>query len=88
MELNPQICAEVSNSGDQLVPVVDQVDEFGAKQVVIRTLVDWLRTHRHLDAVCRELISIRSKSCNLGHRRSPQNTSDNAGSPSCSERTS
>ena len=43
---------------NQFVAVVDEVDPFGAEQVVITTLVDWLRIHRYLDAVCNELILI------------------------------
>jgi hypothetical protein len=54
------------------VTVVDEVDQFGAEQVVITTLINWLRTHRHLDAICKELVSIRSRSCNLSYRNSPQ----------------
>lgn len=72
---------------DQLVPMVDQVEQLGAEQVVIGTLVDWLRTHRHLDAVCKELISIGPKSCNLDHRHSPRTPSIHAGWQGCSGRT-
>lgn len=43
---------------DELVAVVNQVDQFGAEQLVIGMLDDWPWTHQHLDTVCKELISI------------------------------
>lgn len=53
-----------------LVTMVDQVAQFDTELVVTGKLVDWLRTHQHLDAVCKELISIGPQSCNLHQRRS------------------
>jgi len=72
---------------NQFVTVVDEFDRFGAAQVVIATLVNWLRTHRQLDAICKELVSIGSKSCNLSHRSSPRIPSVHAGWRGCSEPT-
>ena len=57
-----KVCQSINSAElDQLVAVVDEVDQLGAEQVVIGPLVDWLRTHQHLDAVCKKLLSIGSQ---------------------------